>query len=279
MIDSILAAVDPSDHGIRVMDYSIQVGSIFGSSIQALSVIDSKKVEGPGLRDYLASVGLDPDMTYRTKVETFYQEKLGQLLQEFQSRCQEAGLAYESSLEKGVVHKMICDRASSFDLIIMGKLGEHAEWSADSLGGSVSHVARRAKKPLLITPKRHIPMANALVAYDGSSFSRSALELAAEIGGRTNLRGAVLIVGGEDKHKKLTAEAAKVLANDSVDFEVITRPGEGEVASEILNAGDTMDADLIIMGAYGHGRIHNLILGSTTEEVISRSRIPVLLRH
>ena len=38
-----------------------------------------------------------------------------------------------------------------------------------------------------------------------------------------------------------------------------------------------MNADLIVMGAYGHTRIREWILGSTTSHVLRKARIPVWL--
>lgn len=277
MIQSILAAVDPSEHGSVVVDYAIQVGSIFGSRICGLSVVDSKKIEGPILRDYLSTVGLDPTMDYRTRVETFYREKLSDLLDRFREQSEAAGLDYESTLERGVVHKEICKRGQNCDLVIMGKRGEHAEWNADQLGGSVQYVARTLKKPLLLTPKKHMPIGRGVVAFDGSSYSRSALELAAEIGRRTALHGTVLVVSDEDRGRAVAEEASRILESHGTAFEVVVR--SGEVAATILAYADEVAADLLIMGAYGHGRIRALILGSTTEEVIGQAQIPVLLRH
>jgi len=35
--------------------------------------------------------------------------------------------------------------------------------------------------------------------------------------------------------------------------------------------------DMLIMGAYGHSRIRQLLIGSTTTEMIRRCRVPVML--
>jgi nucleotide-binding universal stress UspA family protein len=51
----------------------------------------------------------------------------------------------------------------------------------------------------------------------------------------------------------------------------------GAIADEILNQADTLDADLIVMGAHGHGAMYNLLVGSVTEGVLKRSSRPVLL--
>jgi nucleotide-binding universal stress UspA family protein len=51
----------------------------------------------------------------------------------------------------------------------------------------------------------------------------------------------------------------------------------GVIAEEILNQADMLKADLIVMGAHGHGAMYNLLVGSVTEGVLKRSTRPVLL--
>jgi nucleotide-binding universal stress UspA family protein len=51
----------------------------------------------------------------------------------------------------------------------------------------------------------------------------------------------------------------------------------GTVAEEILNQGDELNADLIVMGTHGHGAMYNLLVGSATKGVLKHSTRPVLL--
>jgi nucleotide-binding universal stress UspA family protein len=50
----------------------------------------------------------------------------------------------------------------------------------------------------------------------------------------------------------------------------------GEAAEVILEAADRERADLLVMGTHGLGGFHKLLLGSTTERVLRRTRIPLL---
>lgn len=52
-------------------------------------------------------------------------------------------------------------------------------------------------------------------------------------------------------------------------------PGSAEKAiSAVIDRGAI---DLLVMGAYGQSRVRNLIIGSTTTEMLRACRIPVLL--
>ena len=51
----------------------------------------------------------------------------------------------------------------------------------------------------------------------------------------------------------------------------------GAVAEEILNQGDAINADLIVMGTHGHDAMYNLLVESATKGVLKHSTRPVLL--
>jgi len=60
-------------------------------------------------------------------------------------------------------------------------------------------------------------------------------------------------------------------------IEVSLHEPTGTVAEEILNQADELNADLIVMGAHGHGAMYNLLVGSATRGVLKHSTRPVLL--
>ncbi|MFA7257681.1 MAG: universal stress protein [Kiritimatiellales bacterium] len=52
---------------------------------------------------------------------------------------------------------------------------------------------------------------------------------------------------------------------------------EGAIGKTILDETVRLEADLIIAGTHGHGLFHNRLVGSTSEEILRKSKIPVLL--
>ena len=51
----------------------------------------------------------------------------------------------------------------------------------------------------------------------------------------------------------------------------------GEPEKVISGHVEKHDVDLLVMGAYGHSRIRNLMIGSTTTQMIRSCLVPVLL--
>lgn len=52
-----------------------------------------------------------------------------------------------------------------------------------------------------------------------------------------------------------------------------------EVGDVILSRAADTGADMIVMGAYGHSRLRELVLGGATRRVMTRAKIPVLMSH
>jgi nucleotide-binding universal stress UspA family protein len=86
-----------------------------------------------------------------------------------------------------------------------------------------------------------------------------------------------MITAGKDTPEtrgKLEA-AAGVLRNAGYTVDAIIEDGEPE--DVIARHAEADHIDLLIMGAYGHSRVRNLIIGSTTTEMIRSVLIPVML--
>jgi nucleotide-binding universal stress UspA family protein len=60
-------------------------------------------------------------------------------------------------------------------------------------------------------------------------------------------------------------------------IEVTTRIVEGAPALEIVDAAESVHADLVVLGSHRHGILHHLLLGSVSEGVLRRVMCPVLI--
>lgn len=74
---------------------------------------------------------------------------------------------------------------------------------------------------------------------------------------------------------ELTTEWADILRRADVDVEIVAE--EEDAASLILKAAKEHHADMIVVGRAGHGKVHELFLGSTADTVVRKARVPVLV--
>ena len=54
---------------------------------------------------------------------------------------------------------------------------------------------------------------------------------------------------------------------------------EDEIADVLIAECHRLGANLLVMGSYGHSRLHELLPGSTTTQVMRRSPLPLLIAH
>ncbi len=277
----ILSAIDTSEHAATVMEYSCFIAPALNARVTGMCVIETKKIEGPLLRDYLSTVGLDAGLDYKGTVKRFLQMKSEELLERFRAECAAREIEFDAVIDEGIVTRSIASHAESVDLVILGRRGEHAEWHASPLGGAVEGVIRSTPQPVLITPRKFRPIRRAMIAYDGSAFAKDAFELAARIHRATRLEGIVVTAQperDEDELARVEAEVRELCTKHESPFRFEAR--EGDAAQVIPKAARELEVDLVVMGAYGHSKIREMILGSTTQQVLlSTTDVPLLLRR
>jgi nucleotide-binding universal stress UspA family protein len=92
----------------------------------------------------------------------------------------------------------------------------------------------------------------------------------------------VLTVANEKaiESRRPTAEFAKYLGRHGVDVVLDTVDAADRRIGEILESYVTScNADMLVMGAYGHSRIREFILGGATKSMLSRPPLPIFLSH
>ena len=143
--------------------------------------------------------------------------------------------------------------------------------------GITEELVAAAGVPVLVLPAdtpEHLGR-TVLVAWNGSREAARAAHDALPF----LTRGAGLVVlcaVGEDAARHLD-DAATMLARHGVPVRAERVPGSDAGAGEILLArAAAHGADLLVMGAYGHARLRELVFGGATRDTLRQARLPVL---
>ncbi|NBJ13626.1 universal stress protein [Microvirga arsenatis] len=54
---------------------------------------------------------------------------------------------------------------------------------------------------------------------------------------------------------------------------------QGSVAGTLLSHAVDVQADLLVMGGYGHSRLREIVLGGTTRRILQTMTVPVMMAH
>jgi len=281
MIKNILIPTDGSANSFTALEYGIYIARKLGASLTGLYVLDVNLIQGPMLTDISGSVGMPPYDGFFDAIETSLNEKADCILRDFQECCKKSGIKAEVKKTIGKISSIIIEEAQNADLILMAKKGEHFHLKEGGLLGSVAEaVVRNSGKPVLVTPDNFVEIESMGLAYDGSDSASKALKLSLELSGQAVWPlTAVIITSDAKKADTLSTQIEDMNQKESVaptsDCEIIIL--SGKEADEIIKFIREGAVELMVMGAYGHNRLRELLLGSTTSHVIRKSPIPVLL--
>lgn len=273
MIKQILVPTDGSEHASLGVQYGVGLAKQHGASLVGLHIIDIRLLEGPFLRDISASLGTAPYVNYQNNMALILEEKGKAALEDFRQRAEKSGVQFQPVQLTGAVTQAIVEQSELADLIVMGRSGEHSEFLGGLIGSTTESVVRHAKCPVLVTGRKEARIQRFVVAYDGSPHARHALQFATSIGEAWLVPFEVLTVSKNGD--AVLAEARQYLEAHELQVEFTAR--EGDPRDAIVDFARERQADLLVMGAFGHSKVRELLLGSTTQHVINHAPCPVLL--
>ena len=121
--------------------------------------------------------------------------------------------------------------------------------------------------------------APALIAWNGSTQAAQALRAALPLpgGGR---RVVLVAVGAEEEGAFSGTDALRYLSRHGIGagLDVMDR-GTAPIAERLEQEARSLDAGLIVLGAFGHGRLRETLFGGTTRDMLKNSQFPLLLAH
>jgi nucleotide-binding universal stress UspA family protein len=276
MIKSILIATDGSANSIVATRYGCCLAKLFNAAVCGLNVVDIRALEGPLMSDISGALGFEPFQSYLPQFEKILQQRADSLLDDFQKLCAENGITAEVKRLTGVVPNVIAEEAKRVDLVVIAQHGEHAQWSSGLLGSTAQSVIRKSPRPVVIAPGAYRNIKKLLVAYDGGNESTKALKAACDIFAELACTLEVVFVTDDDAHAgTLAGQVRDYVGHHGIEVE-ITRLS-GDTPKAILKYADEQECDMIVMGAFTHSRLHDLILGGTTAYMIRETKIPIML--
>lgn len=143
----------------------------------------------------------------------------------------------------------------------------------------VGEVVLGGGTPVLVVPGHglpvRVPFATACVAWDGSDEAASALRGALPL---LTQAGQVHVLNVAERRDSFpVCDAVKYLARHDVKAEVVEIERHGSIEQTLSAAVAQVEADLLVMGAYGHSRLREFLLGGVTRHFLEVVTEPTLL--
>jgi nucleotide-binding universal stress UspA family protein len=206
--------------------------------------------------------------------------RLGEVAAAFTDSARAAGIGrVEARCVGGDPEQMLAVHARYADLVVIGQ-------TAQDEGGVAESLVLDAGRPILLLP--HSPAQSGfgqrvLVAWNASREATRALTDALPLLKQAQQVDVVTVNAQPERvgHGELPgADIALYLSRHDVRANVLPTYGEDvEVGEWLLSRASDLGSDLIVMGAYGHSRLREMVLGGATRTLLQSMTVPVLMSH
>jgi nucleotide-binding universal stress UspA family protein len=186
-------------------------------------------------------------------------------------------VSWRSALEPGLA--FLASQARAADLMVVGR-GDGDEATGCPFPLDAASVVLATGRPVLVVPPGidYLEGRCVMVAWKDTPEARRAVHDAVPILRLASRVDVVAFTGAEATSG--AADVAAYLSTHGIQATSAEHRSEGAGDGEaLLDLASNCTSDLIVMGAYGHGRLRELVMGGVTRSVLRHSPICSFLSH
>ena len=280
---NVIACIDGSPASPAVCDYAAWSSLRMQAPLVLLHVLD--KGEFPSdTRNLSGNIGfgareslLNELSELDAKRNKLALEQGRLMLEEAFERVKAVGIADADRRQRhGNLLETLIDLQDETRLLVMGKQGEHTDSLGEQIGSHIESVVRTVHRPVLVTTAEYTEPKKIMIAFDGSATTKKCVEMVAASPLFKGLPCHLVMVGAQTGDHQAQLDAAREQL-EAAGFDTVASIHAGEVEHVLCSYRKEHHIDLIVMGAYGHSRIRQFLVGSTTANVVRHANVPVLL--
>ncbi|WP_109481841.1 universal stress protein [Paraburkholderia sp. C35] len=275
---SILVQLDTGIHAHTRMEVALRLAQKFRAKLTALFTTY--------LPDPHAFYVMAGTAAYYAEHERQRHERGAALERLFHAEAARAKVETRWIATAGYANDIVPPYARLADLVIAGQddAQDPESFLADQF---VEHLLMSAGRPVLLLPStdvRATPGQRVLIAWDGSREATRAIHDAMPF--LSQAADVTLLTVNATRTEPSAwripgADIALTIARHDVKVNVreVSTSDDTPIGDVLLSQAAESGCDLIVMGAYAHSRVHELVLGGATRTVLQSMTVPVLLSH
>lgn len=278
----VTACIDGSASAPAVCDYAAWASQRLDAPLTFLHVLDQRQY--PASADLSGNIGLGSREHLLDELAALDEQRSKLALEQGRimlAAAKERAIADgvhapEAKQRHGDLLESLRELEDDIRLLVVGRQGESTAGAEAHVGSQLESVIRIMHRPVLVTPARFKQPESAMLAFDGGATTRKGVEMLAASPLLKGLPIHLVMVGAETGESWAQLDAAcSTLAAAGHKVHTAIRAGEVEPTLHAYQAEQGID--LLVMGAYGHSRIRQFLVGSTTSHMLRTSSSPLLL--
>ena len=276
MIKDIVLALEVGSARDAARDYAISISAAFNSHIAAIGFAYEPTMPPADTVSAVPFDILDAERETNRKAAS-------DAIARFEEAARLAAVSAESRLVEASVSgatNVFGSIARSFDLSVVGQ----AEPKSMRDGLMIEGALFDSGRPVLVVPyiqRAGLKLDRVMVCWDGSRNAARAINDAMPFLSSAKAVDVVTISAGKDSSGEIKGfDIAQHLARHGLNVELRRiNAGDVDVPNVILSDAADRDADLIVMGGYGHSRLREFVLGGATRGILASMTVPTLMSH
>mgnify|MGYP000100189595 CR=1 FL=1 len=274
-MNMITACIDGSEISAYVCDAAAWVGKSLDAPVKLLHVLEKTVVPvndnlsgaiGLGSREHLLAemTALDEQ---RSKLAL---EHGKHMLDDAKQRVQNLGVSNVQIKQRhGDLLEAIGETEKNTRVFVLGRLGEGHDLGSKTIGAHLENTVRAIKTPILVTVGEFTAPKAFMIAYDGSPTADNAIAQFSISPLLKDLPAHLVMVASNTKEHTAQLNSAKEILSNS-GRKVTASLLEGSVQDALSSYREQNQIDLMVMGAYGHSRLREAILGGATRNMLEQ---------
>lgn len=269
---TLLVHIDGSHHSEARVAFALDLALKHNAHLIGLYVVCQDLFRPLVKRDDSLSLG---------KLEAQNVERMNRAREQFTAAAERAGCPFEWRAPVGPAINMAVLHARHADLIVMGQEDpdDQASYVARNF---VEDVVMSGGRPVVVLPYAGRIASfgeNVVVAWDGSREAARALADALPILKRARFVTVSTVEKHPEQEEPAGFDVSGYLERHGIraGFMSIPRASGMTTAVTLLNQLSDVHADLLVMGAYGHTRAREHVLGGVTHAMLETMTTPVLM--
>lgn len=277
MIKRIVLALDNSAPGLAAQDYAIRLAKEKNASIIALGILDLPWITAAQPEPLGASAfKLHRD----EEVIKASHEQIQFMIDEFKKAALKEDVSAEVFEVEGFPAAEIERFAHEADVIIIGKTTDfHFELDEDT-DLTVKHVARDNPRPVIAVPGHQNRDDKVLICCDGGFQASRALHMFILLGLAKNKSLDIVAVDpDEERGLRNVSRALRLCSAHGLVAEATVLPTKENPAEVLLKRAKEQNVSMIVMGAFSHSFLREVLFGSVTTVLMKKADIPLFIHH
>ncbi|PKM10991.1 MAG: universal stress protein UspA [Gammaproteobacteria bacterium HGW-Gammaproteobacteria-3] len=278
----VLACIDGAALSGAVGDYAAWLAGRVEVPLKLLNTIDHHH-EMAAKTDLSGNIGLNSrehlleDMTTLEQQQSKARLQQGKaILATAKQRAIDAGIAEPlTCLQHGGLIETLVEIQDNIRVLVIGARGKIHQDRSDQIGAKLEAMIRSLHLPVLVVYGEFKTPQNFMIAYDGSEGSEKALTMVVSSPLYKGLVCHLVCVGKKDANTLLETAANKLKTAGGI--EIISASLTGKAEQALYDYQSQQSIDMMVMGAFSHSRLHDILVGSFTHKMLINSKKPLLL--